>query len=597
MLDAIPGPLQAIAWPLVGAAVILVLGRLLPGPLRRLLSAAGALASLAVLWSLRSGSQAPVEIYWEPLNFFRLSPTLVLDGLSVTVGLTLAAIAAAGALGMPEPAPRRPAWHSLILIALTGCLGLVMAGNLLTLALGSALIDLALVAIALTAEDEPDRVAWRMVVPGAASTLLLFFAALQMDAQVGSASLSALDFPIGVLVLVAAAGLLRMLIFPLHPRGLNTPASALTALPPVVAGIFLVVRAETIAPILVDQTWMLTSGAIALLVGGFLVWVGSIDALRHHGQRPEALGAVWPGIAVHQTGYALAFSLLALSSVPWPLLSLALVLAQMAVWWSVGSEPAAHHSPNRETSMPGRWGAWFVQRFQQWQARMRHGVAWQGPRLERWRRSWLAQHGTTALGIVGLASLAGVPLTAGALGRWSFYTTLLYDRQANLLLVALAADTFLAAGLWTALSAALRQSAERRGGLGAVLSMVSLAIVLVGLGIAPGRLYSSLGLEPSAAPQISVWGLGLLFVLPWLLGGWLARFGASLGRSPRSIASEAVAVVGRIAEFNWFYQAIGWTAQRLVDAIGWLGCVGEGEAWWGWALIILALGAMFLTVR
>jgi hypothetical protein len=597
MLDSIPGPLQAIAWPLVGAAVILVLGRLLPGPLRRLLSAAAALASLTVLWSLRAGSPAPVAIYWEPLNFFRLSPTLVLDGLSLTLGLTLAAITAAGALGIPEPAPRRPAWHGLILIALAGCLGLIMAGNLLTLALGSALIDLALMAIALSAENEPDRVTWRMVVPGAASTLVLSFAALQMDAQVGNASLSALNFPVGVLVLVAAAGMLRMLIFPFHPRGLNTPDSALTALLPVGGGIYLLARAEALAPVLVDQTWMLSCGAIALLVGGFLVWIGSVGALRQQSHRPEMAGALWPAIAVHQTGYALAFSLLAASPLPWPFLSLALVLAQLAIWWSVDLEPAEHRPGDHGASVPGRWLEWLTQHLRRWQARAQRSVAEHRPGLERQRHSWLVQHGTTALGIIGLASLAGVPLTAGVVGRWSFYATLLHDREANLLLVALAADTFLAAGLWTALSTALKRSAEKRAKPGAVLSMLFLALLVLGVDIAPDRLYGSFGLTPSATPGLSVWGLGLIFVLPWLLGGWLARFSHRLGRYPRSTASEVLLVAGRIAEFNWFYRATGWAAQRLVDAIGWLGRLGEGEAWWGWALIILALGAMFLTIR
>jgi hypothetical protein len=35
----------------------------------------------------------------------------------------------------------------------------------------------------------------------------------------------------------------------------------------------------------------------------------------------------------------------------------------------------------------------------------------------------------------------------------------------------------------------------------------------------------------------------------------------------------------------------------LVDAVYWLSRVGEGEAWWGWALIILALGVILFTMQ
>jgi hypothetical protein len=157
------------------------------------------------------------------------------------------------------------------------------------------------------------------------------------------------------------------------------------------------------------------------------------------------------------------------------------------------------------------------------------------------------------------------------------------------MLAMLIADTFLAAGLWAALRLALKQSTEHRLTPVASLSMVVLGISLVLLGIAPSSLTGALDLDTVSVPEVSVWGLGLVYVLPWLLGSWLARTGPRLERY--------FEYVKQIVSLNWLYRMADWIGQRLAGAIYWVGRVGEGEGWWGWALIILALGAMFLTTR
>ena len=83
--------------------------------------------------------------------------------------------------------------------------------------------------------------------------------------------------------------------------------------------------------------------------------------------------------------------------------------------------------------------------------------------------------------------------------------------------------------------------------------------------------------------------MGLLYVLPWLLGLWLAR----MSRTLSSYLDRVEAVVN----LNWLYRATGWVGLRLADAIQWLGRVGEGEGWWGWALIVLTLGILLLATR
>ena len=76
MFDSIPLAWRAILWPLLGAALIVGLRRLLPNWLRRSLAALATLASLVTLWSLRNGEAARLMLSWEPINLFRTSPFL-----------------------------------------------------------------------------------------------------------------------------------------------------------------------------------------------------------------------------------------------------------------------------------------------------------------------------------------------------------------------------------------------------------------------------------------------------------------------------------------------------------------------------------------
>lgn len=595
MLDAVPVLLQALVWPLLGAILILIGRRFLPNWLRRLVALAAALASLAVLWSLRTGSIERVEIFWEPLNLFRMSPSLYPDTLALLVGITLAWLTAATVLGVHGAQPQSTAWHGLVLIALAGCLAITMATNLITLAIASALLDMALIAMAVFEPHDADRVAWRMAVPGIASTLLLIVCALQMGALVGTGSLSAREVPPGILTLVGVAGLLRLLAYPLHPRGLHTPENAAGLLLSAGAGIYLIARIQTIDPGVAGLEWMPTIGGIALLAGGILAWTGAdrlarrpvpsaltppgVPGAEEPGSRPSkregqqakdslqpALARVWSGTAVHQTGLALAFVLLVGNSVPWPLFSLTLALGMIIIWWD------GTHT-RRASSRPQR----FPLTIQNWWAQVRSTIAGRFPTLARYASAFLPA--------LALASLAGIPLTAGARGRWLFYSTLLGKTQSGLLIPVLVADSFLVAGLVLAFSSGLKRAGDRMPSPAALLAMLALAVPLIVLGIAP----SVLGLDPMQLPDVSPWGLGFLYVLPWLFGVWLARISDRL--------AKYFEPVYRLINLNWLFHAMNWLGQRLGGAIYWVGQVGEGQGWFGWILIIMALGIMLLIIR
>jgi hypothetical protein len=370
------------------------------------------------------------------------------------------------------------------------------------------------------------------------------------------------------------AALLRLSPFPLHPRGLRGPQHAVSLLLPTGAGIYLLARVQTLALGLWSPYWVLLLGFIALLAGGGLVWSGALAASRQDGA--PNLAGFWSGVLVHQLGYVLLFGTLLGRVTPWPLVSLPLTLGALAIWWQVVVEPADDLPPSRLGRL---W-----RQLEPRRAELRRRAAARFPVVDRWsgRRvlAWLMP----LMPLILLASLAGAPLTAGALVRWPVYATLLRRASGGLLLL-LAADTFFVAGLGTALRTGLLRAEGRRRSPASLLAVAGLTVSLIILAIWPG----SLDLRPTRASGVSLWGLGLVFVLPWLVGAWLVRLRARL--------VEYAGMAQLVIELGWLYRALGWVGERVVGFFSWLGQVGEGAGWWGWALIILALGAIFLGGR
>ncbi|MFC2015358.1 hypothetical protein ACFLUM_00295, partial [Chloroflexota bacterium] len=578
MLNSAPVPLQAILWPLLGAVTILIVGRFAPNWLRRLVALLAVAGSLSALWSLRTAGATQVEFFWEPLNFFRLSPTLFPDSLTLLAGFGLCIVTAATVLGIVGSRPQKTLWHGLVLITLSGSLIVAMGTNLITLALGSALIDLTLIAMAVSVEEE-GRVAWRTVLPGILSTLLLFAAALRMDTQVGTASLLARGLLDEVAVVIGVAGLLRLMVLVLLPGATRTPEHAAVLILPTVAGLYLLARVQVLIPVLVDQSWVLVAGGAMLVIGGFVAWVavlpvdrrrhtsGTLDGLpaspvslasqedqpdtgraavavqaaalpqreqpsRVNGEpSPDAelkdarAGAVdelcrdaWPGLSAHQVGLALGFVVLLGGLVPWPLLGLPFALGTLVIWWDASLE--------REGGPRPRWLDWFVRQLASPEDRPQTA-----PDAQVTSRRWLLGTGwIRAVSVLPLAivlgSLIGVPFTIGAAVRWTFYAALMDMGRAPLLLATLVGDLLLVAALYVHLRKAIRQRKVHRLRLPALVGMFALAALVIILGISPGVVTDSWGFQTSESPNASVWGLGLVYVLPWLLGIWLARSGS-----------------------------------------------------------------------
>jgi hypothetical protein len=578
MLRSVPVPFQAILWPLLGAVMILAIGRLLPGWLRRLLAASAAVASLAAIWSLRAGTLERVEIAWTPLNLFRAGPALSTGGLAVPAALALATVAVALALGIgARQAQATNPWHGLLLILLAGALTTALAANLLALAIGSALMDLALMGLALWCGERSDAtegsescrpLALSTAVPGLAATLILVLCAVRLDAEVGYTSFLGTQVPSSILLLIGVAAILRAQVFPLHPRQVHGTTGAAALLLPAGAGLYLLARVQTVAPVIPSAGLPAGVAGLALLAGGLLAWSGSAAARRSSGHEP---GGLWLGLLVHQVGAGLLFALILPGASPWPLLTSLLALALLVVWWDAEQDGVPQPRP--------AWLESVGQRIEPW----RQQLAERLPNPERWRGSWVARRGAVLLPAVALASLAGLPFTAGARARWPLYATLLRDGNSSLWSL-LVADAFLTAGLWLGLRS-LFTTARRPRPL-ALLGMLFLAAVLMLTGLGGGERE---GWQAVRIRDVSTWGMGLLYIFPWFVGFWLA----SLAARWRRVAPLVQSLVG----LDWLYRAAGKIGRILEEAGYWLGQVGEGEGWWGWVLIILALGAIFLTGR
>jgi len=581
MLDSVPLPFQAILWPLFGGGLILSLNRLLPGWVRRLVAMVAALASLGALWSLKAGDVGRAEILWEPLNFFRMSLTFSPDGLSLLIGIALAGAAAAMALGIRGHEPLTTVWHGVILLVLAACLAATMAANLMALATASALIDLSLILLVLRSSSRTqldERLSLNLVVPGIASTLLIVFGALQMDAQLGHGSLLSQNLSEDTMLVIGVAGALRVLVFPFHTRRLRLPETAAALLLPMGVGGYLFSRVQAAAPVLSGHPWLMAIALIGLLAGGMLTLAGSALVRARHGEGASP-GNWWGGLLVHQAAYLLAFVLLLGGSTPWSVVGMVLALAILAIWWDSTLVAEIPRSRSLEQVRA---------RIRSWWDRVRPSVA-SRLRVPGWRRDIrFGQTAQTLLPAIALASLAGIPLTLGARGRWPYYAAWLKRGDPSLLLILLS-DTLLVAGLSAALVAILEHRYEYQRRPAATAAMSALAIAVVLFGLAPGLLSSGLDLKSIETAGVSVWGLGLLYLLSWLLGAWLGRL--------KGLRQEHLARIWDAVNLNWLDRGAGWAGRRLVNGLHWLGQVGEGEGWWGWVLIILALGAVLFTVQ
>lgn len=299
----------------------------------------------------------------------------------------------------------------------------------------------------------------------------------------------------------------------------------------------------------------------------------------------RGMAAFWPGAAIHQAAYALLSSLFLGTAVLWSFWGLATSLGVLAIWWENESRRSAGAAQGlAEDSLPVR--LW--RRIEPWLRRTVSARYSRASLLGRLQQLGFGRRVKVMIPGFALASMVGLPLSIGALGRWQLYASLL-EAGNGLLGGLVVADTLLAAGIWCVLVAMPGYLREQRFPLAPSLAMVAFVTLSVVLGTAPGILAGRFAFDPAVAPDVSLWGLGSVYLIPWILGAWLAHVSARL--------TAALTALGRIVGLDWLYRVGTGLAGRLGSGVYWLGQIGEGEGWWGWVLIVLGLGTLFLSGR
>ena len=334
-----------ITLPLVGAGGILVLS-LVPRIRSYTCYLALVAAGFTTILLLTFRWMEPVTVVpslWQPSLLFGATLTLQTDVAMQPLALALALITCSAILvelGRTEKS--HPRLVATLLALLSAGFVALWSANPLTMIIGWTIYDL-LQAAGRIAAGGSGRTAIRSLIFGNLATLFLWGGTLLPNGGAGSEPWSLMT-PSGVqLTLWAAAGILRLWVYPFHlsapddiSAGLSIAAPLL--LGPVVGwGLWLRLATANGGPI-PGGAWVLTLAAVTLAVGGFLAWscgaprrmlawigVGITGAvLLAAGLAGESAGAV---IVAGSVTWALGIALLFLGN----------GLPREAPWWSIPS--------------------------------------------------------------------------------------------------------------------------------------------------------------------------------------------------------------------------------------------------------------------
>jgi formate hydrogenlyase subunit 3/multisubunit Na+/H+ antiporter MnhD subunit len=463
--------------------------------------------------------------------------------------------------------------HAALLALLAAGFSFVFSANLITLCLSWVIFDLAFL-WALAASDRggsKTRIAPRVLNFSCLACLSLLAAALLLvqgdkglSLRSGSISTPALD-------LILLAALIRVGLYPLHlwiPIGVEAglAARSLLHLVPASAGLYLLTRLSTWANggllwrlppqgdvLSLSKGWgglrggdgqaLTIVGGLAFLIGALLAWVET------------DLGKILSFTMISQVGYAVASLAVAKPPTLVVLPSLNLVLCLGLLFLS--------------------------------QDRSELGSLW-----------------TRAASGLAMASLAGVPLTLGFVGRWHLYHSLLTSASSvepagshlALLALSLFAETFLFAALlrrWSVVSIRVfppEFAYQRSSVMGAAL----LAAPVLILGLHP----------PVLRPLVEVVSFPALAsllrsttIVQWaacvspLLGGYLLQRHHQRVFDPVETFWLKLTTALRL---EWLYRLLGHIVAGAASALRIVGRVSESRGYLGWIAVVGLLAFLLL---
>lgn len=541
---------------LAGALALLLLNRA-AGPRNRSLLALLIIGgAFLVLLSLARGLPVNGTISrWRP--FFGSDLAYYVDGLAFLFAalVALAGLATiATCLGRSEDLEGSS--YAALLALLAAGLSFIFSANLITLCLSWVIFDLTFL-WALAASDHGGsrmRRVPRILNLNCLACLSLLAAALLLGQGDDSLSLRSSSISTPVFGLILLAALVRAGLYPLHlwmPIGVEArlASRSLLHLVPASAGLYLLARLSAWPNGLVSLSKdgglpygqaLIIASSLAFAIGALLAWA-------------EAdLSKILSFIMMSQVGYAIAS--LAIAKPPtrvvilWPSLNLVLCL-----------------------------GLLFLS-----QDRFEPGNSW--PR---------------AASGLAIASLVGMPLTSGFVGRWHLYHSLLTGSHLAFLALSLLAETFLFAALlrmWSSVSINPSPSEVAYERLSVVGAALLAAPVLI-LGLHPpvlGRLIevvpfpTLVGLLRSTT--IARW---VAFFLP-PLGGYLLQRHRQRIFDPIEIFWLKLSTALRL---EWLYSLLGQIATGAAGTLEIVGRVSEGKGYLSWIAVMGLLVFLFLRGR
>ncbi len=554
-----PGSVATPIVVLLAGALALLLANRAAGPRNRspltLLIIGAAFLSLVVI--ARDLPVSGTISRWRP--FLGSDLAYRVDGLALlfVALMALAGLAAiAPGLGRPEY-PDGASYPALVALLAAG-FSFVFSANLITLCLNWIVFDLTFLWVLAASDSSGSRATsppglggteggrlTRLVPRVLNLSCLACLSLLAAALLLGDGSLSPRSSPITAPVfgLVLLAALMRVGLYPLHlwiPIGVEVglAARSLLHLIPASAGLYLLSRlAAWVGGGLPHGQALAIAGGLAFLIGALLAW-------------PETdLGKTLSFVMIGQVGYVIVS--LAIARPPTVVVvlssSLNLVLCLGLLFLS-----------QDRSELGSLW------------ARAASGLA--------------------------IASLAGVPLTLGFVGRWHLYHSLLTGSTPAFLVLSVLAETFLFGALlrmWSAISIHVfppKFAYARSSVIGAVL----LAVPILTLGSHPpalGPLMETVPFPTLASLLYSTTFTQWAALFLPLLGGYLLQ--RHLQRILDPVGPLWLKLTATL-RLGWLYSLLGQIVGGAAGALQMVGRVSEGRGYLGWIIVVGLLAFLFL---
>lgn len=543
-------------------------------PVVQAVTVALALASLA--WS-GSNLRTTVLLAWRPVSLFGMPIVLSVDGHAQALGLALLVPVLAASLRWTVQPDESQTYPAVLLATGAVMLGVVSAGNLLTLALAWGFLDVAC-CVALLAQAGPPpgganaRLPEMVIGINGIATIFVWVTAIFLEQDSLSPYWPLMILSPTVQALLGAAAALRLGLYILYARSLPGQGRAsqpiLLILMPMLAGAALWIRLAAIQAIPTDLIWV-WAGLTGALLAGVLAWT-----------HPEAQ----PSLAYTATGYGVLL-IVAGRGVQMPAAGLTLG----AVTWLLGIYGlAASAALKAHSAREGQTG-----------------------RLAR-LSSFALHHLWKLPAFLAIAALLGLPATTGWTYRAGLHAGLSGVRWLWWGLTVLAEILLAGAALRYIFLAQPTGAPSDQGEAESMykelawrlIPFVSLGVATVPLvvwGLWPGLLFGSQAraLEISGVSSQALdarswvgWGLPAAGVAALLAIQSSGKLEAGFRRW-WAYAAGACQMANDALSLTWLYNLVMNGLRRLARVIGSLAALTEGKAALVWMLLFLMLALLY----